>query len=52
MEAITASSNAPFIGGGLGIGALCEGCDAVQAQVVFKDGDYTNAMKAFYTEVE
>ena len=52
MEAITASSNAPFIGGGLGIGALCEGCDAVQAQVVFKDGDYTNAMKAFYTEIE
>ena len=52
MEAITASSNAPFIGGSLGIGALCEGCDAVQAQVIFKDGDYANAMKAFYTEIE
>ena len=52
MEAITASPNAPFIGGGLGIGALCEGCDALQAQLVFKDGDYENAMKAFYTEIE
>ena len=52
MEAIAASANAPFINGGLGIGALCEGCDAVQAQVVFKDGDYANAMKAFYTEIE
>ena len=52
MEALTASANAPFIDGGLGIGALCEGCEAVQAQVIFKDGDYTNAMKAFYTEIE
>ena len=52
MEALTASSNAPFINGGLGIGKLCESCEAVQAQVVFKDGDYANAMKAFYTEIE
>ncbi len=52
MEAITASSNAPFIAGDLGIGALCEGCEAAQAQVVFRDGDYKNAMKAFYTEIE
>lgn len=52
MDAIMASSNAPFISAGLGIGPLCEGCEAVQAQVVFKDGDYANAMKAFYTEIE
>ncbi|MBR3906867.1 MAG: insulinase family protein [Bacteroidaceae bacterium] len=52
MEALTASANAPFISGGLGIGELCEGCEAVQAQVIFKDGDYANAMKAFYTEIE
>ncbi|MBQ8694954.1 MAG: insulinase family protein, partial [Bacteroidaceae bacterium] len=52
MEAIAASANAPFINGGLGISALCEGCEAVQAQVMFKDGDYANAMKAFYTEIE
>ncbi len=52
MEAVTASANAPFIGGGLSIGAICEGCEAVQAQLIFKDGDYTNAMKAFYTEIE
>ena len=52
MQAVTASANAPFINGSLGIGALCEGCEAVQAQVAFKDGDYANAMKAFYTEIE
>ena len=52
MEAVTASSNAPFINGSLGIGALCEGCDAVQAQVAFKDGDTEAALKAFYTEIE
>ena len=52
MQAITASADAPFINGGLMIGALCEGCEAVQAQVVFKDGDYKNALKAFYTEIE
>lgn len=52
MEALTASANAPFISGGLGISAICEGCEAVQAQVLFKDGDYTNAMKAFYAEIE
>ena len=52
VDAITASANAPFIGGGLGIGDLCEGCEAVQAQVMFKDGDYAAAIKAFYTEIE
>ena len=29
MQAITASADAPFINGGLMIGALCEGCEAV-----------------------
>ena len=52
MEALTASSNAPFISGGIGISSICEGCDAVQAQLVFKDGDYANALKTFYTEIE
>ena len=52
MQAVTASANAPFINGGLGFGPLCEGCDAMQAQVVFKDGDMENAVKAFYTEIE
>ena len=52
MEAVTASANSPFINGGLGIGSICEGCEAVQAQVVFKDGDYNTALKAFYTEIE
>ena len=52
MEAITASANAPFLNAYLGISPVCEGCEAVQAQVSFKDGDYKNALKAFYTEVE
>lgn len=52
MEAITASANAPFHSGGLGIGSLVEGTDAVMSQVAFKDGDYMTALEAFYTEVE
>ena len=52
MEAITASANAPFLSAHLGISPICEGCEAVQAQVSFKDGDYKNALKAFYTEIE
>ena len=52
MEAITASANAPFLGGDLGISSICEGCEAVQSSVMFKDGDYSSALKAFYTEIE
>ena len=52
IEAITASPNAPFLGGGLGISPICESCEAVQSTVMFKDGDYQNALKAFYTEIE
>lgn len=52
MEAVTAQANAPFINGGLGIGALCEGNEAVQAQVMFKDGNCDAALTAFYTEIE
>ena len=52
MDAITASANAPFLNAYLTISPICEGCEAVQSQVSFKDGDYKNALKAFYTEVE
>ena len=52
MDAITASVDAPFINGSLHIGALCEGTDAVQSSVSFKDGEYKEALKAFYTEIE
>ena len=52
MEAITASSAAPFLSGGLGIGSLVEGTDAVMANVSFKDGEYKEALAAFYTEIE
>ena len=52
MEAITASSTAPFLSGGLGVGSLVEGTDAVMANVSFKDGEYKQALAAFYTEIE
>ena len=52
MEAITASSTAPFMSGGLGISQLVEGTDAVMSEVSFKDGDYKKALEAFYTEIE
>ncbi len=52
MEAITASASAPFLSGSLGLGSLCEGTDAVMANLMFRDGDYKNAVAAFYTEIE
>ena len=52
MEAITASSTAPFMSGDLGISQLVEGTDAVMSEVSFKDGDYKKALEAFYTEIE
>ena len=52
MEAITASSTAPFLNGGVNISSLVEGTDAVMAEVTFKDGEYKKALEAFYTEIE
>ena len=52
MEAITASSTAPFLDGSLGISSLVEGTDAVMAEVSFKDGEYEKALEAFFTEIE
>ena len=52
IEAITASSTAPFLNGSVGISSLVEGTDAVMAEVTFKDGEYNKALEAFYTEIE
>jgi len=52
MEAITASSTAPFLSGSVGISSLVEGTDAVMAEVTFKDGEYKTALEAFYAEIE
>ena len=52
MEAITASSTAPFLNGSMGISSLVEGTDAVMAEVTFKDGEYKKALEAFYAEIE
>ena len=52
MEAITASSTAPFLNGSMGISPLVEGTDAAMFEVTFKDGEYKKALEAFYTEIE
>ena len=52
MEAITASSTAPFLSGGLYVSQFVEGTDAVMSEVTFKDGEYKTALEAFYTEIE
>ena len=52
MEAITASSTAPFLNGGMYVSQFVEGTDAVMSEVTFKDGEYKAALEAFYTEIE
>ena len=52
MEAITASSTAPFLSGGMYVSQFVEGTDAVMSEVTFKDGEYKTALEAFYTEIE
>ena len=52
MEAITSSSTAPFLSGGLGISPLVEGTEAVMSEVAFKDGEYKQALEAFCIEIE
>ena len=49
---IASKPNAPFLGASLGSGSLCATCDAVFANVSFKDGDAVNAFAAMMTEVE
>ena len=49
---ITSKPGAPFLGASLGTGRLCTTCDAVFANVTFKDGDAVNALTAMMTEVE
>ena len=52
MEAITASSTAPFLSGGMYVSQFVEGTDAVMSEVTFKDGEYKTALEAFYAEIE
>jgi len=49
---ITSKPGAPFIGASLGIGDLCETCEAVFGNVSCKDGEAISAFKSFLTEVE
>ena len=49
---ITARPDAPFLSAGLGVGKLCNTCEATSGSVNFKDGDAIPAFTAFMTEVE
>lgn len=49
---IASQPGAPFLGAAVYFYPLCEECDAVRGQVVFKDGDAVNALTAFMTEIE
>ena len=49
---ICSKPDAPFLGASLGIGNLCNSCDAVFGNVSFKEGDAVNAFTSFMTEVE
>ena len=49
---IASQPNAPFLGGGIYFYPLCEECDALRGQVMFKDGDAVNALTAFMLEIE
>ena len=49
---ITSRPDAPFLGASLSSYRLCTTCDAVFANVSFKDGDAVNAFTALMTEVE
>ncbi len=49
---ITSKPGAPFIRASLGIGELCETCEAVFGSIACKDGEAVTAFKAFLTEVE
>ena len=49
---ITARPDAPFLSAELGVGKLCNTCEATSGSVNFKDGDAIPAFTAFMTEVE
>ena len=49
---IASKPDAPFLGAGVYFYPLCEECDALRGQVLFKDGDALNALNAFMLEVE
>ena len=49
---IAAKPDAPFLSAELGVGKLCNTCEATSGSVNFKDGDAVKAFTAFMTEVE
>ena len=49
---IAADPASPFIQAGIYFYPVCNECDATRAQVLFKEGEMNNALKAFMLEVE
>lgn len=49
---IAAKADAPFLGASLGIGNLCETCEAIMGDVSCENAKTIDAVKAFYTEFE
>lgn len=49
---ISSKPGAPFLNAGIGIGELCETCEAVYTASTFKDGEVATAFEAMLTEME
>ncbi|MBR4809417.1 MAG: insulinase family protein [Bacteroidales bacterium] len=52
LEEISSKPGAPFLGAGTGDAKIAETCEVFYGDVIFKDGEYIPALKAFYTEIE
>ena len=52
FEEITSKPGAPFLGAGLGFSNITETCEALYADVSFKEGEALPALQAFYSEIE
>ncbi|MBQ8422383.1 MAG: insulinase family protein [Bacteroidales bacterium] len=49
---IASDPTSPFIQAGLYFYPICDECDALNGQVMFKEGETVNALEAFMTEIE
>jgi len=52
LNTISSKPDAPFIGAGAGFEEICESCQAFVGSVVYANGGFDTAFKAFQTEIE
>lgn len=52
MQDITSQADAPFMGGSVSIGSLCEAIEGVDANVTLKENNILGGFTAFMTQVE